>query len=156
MNLNDTKLLQVIDGLIKEREALQYLKGAVALIVDNRTQLDASAATLAAAQEKLAGLEATIQERETALANRLAEKQKIFERRRREMDEDLEKRQAAADHAAMLWKASLAKIESDHSANLAEWQTRIDIARKELSAVTAQLEQAQAHRASLMASLQLA
>ena len=32
MNLNDTKLLQVIDGLIKEREALQYLKDAVTLM----------------------------------------------------------------------------------------------------------------------------
>ena len=150
MNLNDTKLLQVIDGLIKEREALQYLKDAVALIVEHRAKMDASAATIKAAEEKVASLERTATERETTLGTRLVEKQKLTDQKKREMDEDLAKRQSAAD----LWKASLSKIEADHAACLADWQARIDAAKQELATVTAQLEQAQTHRASLMASLQ--
>ena len=150
MNLNDTKLLQVIDGLIKEREALLYLKEAVTLIADNRAQLESSAATLAAAKDKLAALEAATTEREAALAKRLTEKQKIYEARLHEMDEDLKKRQAAAN----AWKVSLAKTEEDHAAHLATWQAKIDAAKMELSTVNAQLEQAKSQRASLVASLQ--
>ena len=150
MNLNDTKLLQVIDGLIKEREALLYLKEAVTLIVDHRAQLESTAATLAAAKDKLAAVESNAKEREAALATRLAEKRKIYEQRLSEMDEDAAKRQAAAD----IWKASLARTESEHAAHLATWQAKIDAAKQELTTVNAQLDKANAHRASLMASLQ--
>ena len=150
MNLNDTKLLQVIDGLIKEREALLYLKEAVTLIADNRAQLESTAATLAAAKDKLAAMDKEAIERVVALSKRLAEKQKVYEQRLSEMDEDVAKRQAAAD----IWKASLARTEAEHAAHLATWQLRIDAAKQELTTVNAQLDQANAHRASLMASLQ--
>ena len=148
--MDDKQVLQVLDGMIKQYDALKYLKEVMTVIADKHATLKSTSAAIAAAQEQVEALEKTVADREARLTHRMNEKQTSYKQSCREMDEDLATRQEAADR----WKASLATTEAEHAAQLATWRARIDTAKQELATVHAQLDQAQAHRASLMASLQ--
>ena len=156
MSLTEKQAVQILNGLIAEREACLYLAEALQLVAERQdtlsglqAKLDAMDPAMQAAETRLRAAEDAAIQKEASIAARLERAEAAAQSTRQELDRDLAKRQAGR----LLWEDSLQRTEQEHVARLAELQTRIETARTALLSVTEQVEQVRHERAALLVSL---
>lgn len=156
MSLTESQAVQILNGLIAEREACLYLAEALQLVAQRKDtlsglqeKLDAMEPAILIAETHLHAAEDAAIKKEASIAERLSLAEAAAQSARNELERDMAQRQAGR----VLWEESLRRTEQEQSARLADFQSRIETARQEFLSVTAQVEQVRHERAALVASL---
>ena len=156
MSLTESQAVNILNGLIAEREACLYLAEALQLVAQRQdtlsslqAKIDAMEPAMQAADTRLRTAEDAAIKKEASLAARLERAEAAAQSTHHELDRDLAQRQAGR----LLWEESLRRTEQEHAARLADFQARIETARQTWLSVTAQVEQVRHERAALVVSL---
>lgn len=156
MAFTDEQLLGIVNQLIAEREGLKYLGDVLQSVVDAQHKFDDLKKASESYEPKfteigqrVAQAEQIANEKIAAIDARVAHHEATTKQKREKLDTDIADRQHRLDG----WQASLAVVEAQHKATLADYQARIDTIQAEYNTAQTNMVQARQQLAALKTQL---